>query len=209
MHGWKIAAARRAAARIVDSLAGRDRFAILAFDTVTERPPASTRSPRPPTAPLDRHRVARPPGGPRGTEMLEPLRDAATMLADTALAGSILADTAPADTAPADTGRADSAPADTGLADTGWAGTHQDAVRDRFLVLVTDGQVAAEDQILAALAPVTGRTRVFALGVDQAVNAGFLRRLAALGAGRCELVESENRLDEVMTGLHRRSARRS
>jgi Ca-activated chloride channel family protein len=111
------------------------------------------------------------------------------MMADTALAGSILADTAPADTAPAD----------TGLADTG-----QDGARDRFLVLVTDGQVAAEDQILAALAPVTGRTRIFALGIDQAVNAGFLRRLAALGAGRCELVESENRLDEVMTGLHRR-----
>ena len=36
------------------------------------------------------------------------------------------------------------------------------------------------------------------------MNAGFLRRLAAAGAGRCELVESEGRLDEVMTSLHRR-----
>jgi Ca-activated chloride channel homolog len=36
------------------------------------------------------------------------------------------------------------------------------------------------------------------------VNAGFLRRIAALGAGRCELIESEDRLDEVMTSLHRR-----
>ena len=36
------------------------------------------------------------------------------------------------------------------------------------------------------------------------MNAGFLRRLAAAGAGRCELVESEERLDEVMTSLHRR-----
>jgi hypothetical protein len=35
-------------------------------------------------------------------------------------------------------------------------------------------------------------------------NAGFLRRLAALGASRCELVESEDRLDDVMACLHRR-----
>jgi hypothetical protein len=185
MHGWKIAAARRAAARIVDSLAVRDRFAVLAFDTVTQRPPGLDAL----VPASDRNRwtaiewLARVEAR-GGTEMLEPLRAAATMMADTALVGSILADTAPAD---------------TGLADTGL-----DGARDRFLVLVTDGQVAAEDQILAALAPVTGRTRIFALGIDQAVNAGFLRRLAALGAGRCELVESENRLDEVMTGLHRR-----
>lgn len=80
----------------------------------------------------------------------------------------------------------------------------EDAGRKRFLVLVTDGQVAGEDQILRALAPVIGDTRVFALGIDRAVNEGFLRRLAALGAGRCDLVESEDRLDEVMAGLHRR-----
>jgi Ca-activated chloride channel family protein len=76
--------------------------------------------------------------------------------------------------------------------------------RDRFLIVVTDGQVGAEDQILAAVAALTGRTRIFTLGIDQAVNAGFLRRLAAAGAGRCDLVESEGRLDEVMTSLHRR-----
>ena len=64
--------------------------------------------------------------------------------------------------------------------------------------------MGAEDQILAAAAALTGRTRIFTLGIDQAVNAGFLRRLAAAGAGRCELVESEGRLDEVMTSLHRR-----
>ena len=64
--------------------------------------------------------------------------------------------------------------------------------------------MGAEDQILAAVTPVTGSTRIFTLGIDRAVNAGFLRRLAAAGAGRCELVESEDRLDEVMTSLHRR-----
>jgi Ca-activated chloride channel homolog len=177
MHGWKIAAARRAAARVVDSLAVQDRFAVLAFDTVVESPPGLGAL----AAASDRNRWLAVEWLARleargGTEMLQPLRAAATALAS-----------APADsTAPA-------------LADEGHPGA-----RERFLVLVTDGQVAAEDQILAALAPATGRTRIFALGVDQAVNAGFLRRLAALGAGRCELVESEDRLDEVMTGLHRR-----
>ncbi len=39
MHGWKIVAARRAAARIVDTLTGADRFAVLCFDNVVERPP--------------------------------------------------------------------------------------------------------------------------------------------------------------------------
>jgi len=45
---------------------------------------------------------------------------------------------------------------------------------------------------------------MFTLGIDQAVNAGFLRRLAAAGGGLCELVESEDRLDAVMAKVHRR-----
>jgi Ca-activated chloride channel homolog len=170
MHGWKVAAARRAAARIVDSLAVQDRFAVLAFDNVVEHPPGLDTL----VSASDASRWVAVEWLARleargGTEMLHPLSAAATMLAG-------------------------AAPADTRDA----------AARDRFLVLVTDGQVAAEDQILAALTQVTGRTRIFALGIDQAVNAGFLRRLAALGAGRCELIESEDRLDEVMTSLHRR-----
>src|ERR671910_343773 len=40
MGGWKMVAARRAVARMVDSLTGRDRFALLAFDNVIEAPPA-------------------------------------------------------------------------------------------------------------------------------------------------------------------------
>jgi Ca-activated chloride channel homolog len=171
MGGWKMVAARRAAARVLDSLTARDRFAVLAFDTVVERPPGQAA-----LAPAsDRARWAAVEWLARleargGTEMLEPLRAAAALLAGPESAG-----TSPGEEA-----------------------------RDRFLILVTDGQVGAEDQILAAVTPVTGSTRIFTLGIDQAVNAGFLRRLAAAGAGRCELVESEDRLDEVMTSLHRR-----
>jgi Ca-activated chloride channel family protein len=78
--------------------------------------------------------------------------------------------------------------------------------RDRVLVLVTDGQVGNEDQIMRTLAPQIQNLRIFTLGIDRAVNAGFLKRLATLGGGSCELVESEDRLDEVMDKIHRRIA---
>ena len=60
--------------------------------------------------------------------------------------------------------------------------------RDRVLVLVTDGQVGNEDQILHDLAGALAGIRLHAIGIDQAVNAGFLagwpRRGRAVRAGR-------------------------
>ena len=84
------------------------------------------------------------------------------------------------------------------------AGLLTDTERDRVLVLVTDGQVGNEDGLIATLATRLDGIRVHTVGVDQAVNAGFLGRLATLGGGRCELVESEDRLDEAMAAIHRR-----
>ena len=75
--------------------------------------------------------------------------------------------------------------------------------RDRILVLVTDGQVGNEDQILKHLEARARSIRIFTLGIDKAVNAGFLRRLSDLGGGASELVESEERLDEVMDQVQR------
>ncbi len=82
----------------------------------------------------------------------------------------------------------------------------RDRDRDRILVLVTDGQVGNEDQVLQTLGKRLDRIRVFTLGIDQAVNEGFLRRLTEIGqgGGSCELVESEDRLDAVMESIHRR-----
>jgi|GEM_PF-963863 len=76
---------------------------------------------------------------------------------------------------------------------------------DSILVLVTDGQVAGEDVLLKTLQKAAGARmpRIFALGIDRAVNAGFLKRLADLGGGGNDLVESEERLDEVMDRIHR------
>ena len=76
--------------------------------------------------------------------------------------------------------------------------------RDAIVILVTDGQVGNEDQLLRELSGDLQRVRVHTVGIDQAVNAGFLGRLASVGGGRCELVESEDRLDEAMDAIHRR-----
>ncbi|MEO8216592.1 MAG: VIT domain-containing protein [Acidobacteriota bacterium] len=76
--------------------------------------------------------------------------------------------------------------------------------RERILVFVTDGQVAGEDAILKSVKSRIGSTRIYTLGVDRAVNEAFLRRLAVAGAGWSEIVETEDRLDEVMDRVHRR-----
>ncbi|MEV6930038.1 VIT domain-containing protein, partial [Dactylosporangium sp. NPDC051485] len=79
-----------------------------------------------------------------------------------------------------------------------------DESRDRVVVLVTDGQVGNEDQILHTISSHLRGVRVHTVGIDRAVNAGFLGRLAIAGGGRCELVESEDHLDEAMDHIHRR-----
>lgn len=164
MSGWKMVAARRAAARIVDTLTNDDTFSVISFDDRLERPDALGQGL---VAGTDRHRfravehlAAMQARG--GTELYEPLRQGLGLLADAR------------------------------------------SERDPVLVLVTDGQVGNEDQVLRDITPLINRTRVHAVGIDTAVNAGFLGRLAAAGAGRCELVESEDRLDEAMTHIQRR-----
>jgi Ca-activated chloride channel homolog len=172
MAGWKMVAARRAVARMVDSLTDRDRFLVLAFDNRIETPPALGDGL---LAASDHARFQAVEFLSRldargGTEMAAPLTRGLDRLAR-----------------------------DAGGDDQG-AGQPREAV----LVLVTDGQVGNEDQILRLLAPRLAGVRVYTVGVDTAVNEGFLKRLAGLGGGACELVESEDRLDAVMDRVHRR-----
>ena len=75
--------------------------------------------------------------------------------------------------------------------------------RRAVLVLVTDGQISGEDHLLRSLEPRLGATTIHCVGVDRAVNAGFLDRLARRGKGHFHLVESEDRLDAVMASLAR------
>jgi Ca-activated chloride channel family protein len=165
MEGWKMVAARRAAARMIDTLTSRDRFHVVAFDNVMELVPGPQL-----VSATDRNRFAAIEALSKleargGTELHDPLRHAVGLLA---------------------------------------GGSDE---RERVVVLVTDGQVGNEDHILRELVGSLRNVRVFALGIDQAVNDAFLRRLAAAGGGLCELVESEDRLDEVMARVHRRIGR--
>jgi Ca-activated chloride channel family protein len=171
MAGWKLVAARRAVARMVDSLTGRDRFLLLAFDNLIETPPALEAGLQ---AATDHARFQAVEFLSRleargGTEMAAPLTRALDHLTG------------------AEAGQREGP-----------------GPRDLLLVLVTDGQVGNEDQILRLLAPRLGGVRVYTVGVDTAVNEGFLKRLAGLGGGASELVESEDRLDAVMDRVHRR-----
>lgn len=166
MGGWKMVAARRAAGRLVDSLREEDRFAVLAFDSVTETAPGFREELLPAT---DRNRWG-------VVEWLGRLEARGGTEMEPALAQAVH-----------------------------WLSVGEESTRDAIVVLVTDGQVAGEDVLLRTLqTSAAGKMpRIFAVGIDQAVNAGFLQRLAQLGRGECELVESEDRLDEVMDRFHR------
>jgi Ca-activated chloride channel family protein len=167
MAGWKMVAARRALASMVDTLSDEDRFTIYAFDNTLETPPSFQGGGLTQATFCQRSRALEFLSrieSRGGTEMAQPLERAVRVLSD------------------------------------------EDPGRDRFLVLITDGQVGNEDQILRSLGQRVRNLRIFTLGIDQAVNEGFLKRLAALGGGSCELVESEERLEAVMDALHRRIA---
>jgi Ca-activated chloride channel homolog len=162
MEGWKMQAARRATARMIDTLTSRDRFFVIAFDNAIEVLPDVNLG-----YATDRMRFKAVEelakvNARGGTELEQPLSLAVRTL----------------------------------------AGGHDD--RERVIVLVTDGQVGNEDHILREVAPNLRNVRVFTLGIDQAVNGAFLKRLAGAGGGLCELVESEDRLDVVMGKVHRR-----
>jgi Ca-activated chloride channel family protein len=172
MGGWKMVAARRAMARMVDTLTDADRFTVYAFDDSIETPKpfggdqllAATNRCRFQAVEFLSKIEAR-----GGTEMAQPLTQAVSRLAQDVAAKDIKA-------------------------------------RDRILVLVTDGQVGNEDQILKQIGKQAKQVRIFTLGIDRAVNEAFLKRLADLGGGGYTLVASEERLDEVMDQVHRHIA---
>lgn len=167
MQGWKMVAARRAAARLVDALDRDDRVAVLAFDDSVEEVPAL----------------------PGGTGGLVSATDRARFAAVAFLAGVDSRGGTEFD--PAFT-RANELLKDSA------------AERERILVLITDGQVGDEDGLLKRHAALLARTRVLALGIDEAVNEGLLARLVRPGGGWHVCVESEDWLDEVLTmAVHR------
>ncbi|HYS10009.1 MAG TPA: VIT domain-containing protein [Myxococcales bacterium] len=82
-------------------------------------------------------------------------------------------------------------------------GRAEQAGRVPVVVLLTDGQVGDESGVLKRLQRELGDARVFTVGIDTAVNGGFLRRLAALGGGTSTLVEPGSRLEDALQAVGR------
>jgi Ca-activated chloride channel family protein len=80
------------------------------------------------------------------------------------------------------------------------------ARRDRVFVLVTDCQVGDEDRVIANAVKTIGDVTLFVVGIGAAVNEGLLARMADSTGGMAEMVESEERLDEVMERIHQKLA---
>ncbi len=66
------------------------------------------------------------------------------------------------------------------------------------IVLITDGQSGDEMQILQFARQRLGMTRLFTIGIDNAVNKGFLEHLARLGGGTSSCVEPGAALEQAL-----------
>jgi Ca-activated chloride channel family protein len=71
------------------------------------------------------------------------------------------------------------------------------------IVVLTDGQVGNESAVFARLQKEGGDARVFTVGIDTAVNAAFLQRVASLGGGTCTCVVPGEALEDALRGIGR------
>ena len=170
MNGWKIVAARRALARMIDTLRADDRFRVIAFDNEITTPHAKGTD----------FQIADDRQRWQAAEWIAKI-DAR---GGTELGGALRAALQP------------------------FATFGMSADRDAVVVLITDGQVAGEDSVLRTIEALRlpRMPRIFTLGIDRSVNASLLTRLADLGGGAFELVESEQRLDQVLERVHQQIA---
>ncbi len=75
---------------------------------------------------------------------------------------------------------------------------------DPYLILITDGQVGNESEVLRWVQQHARGIRIFTVGIDSAVNVSLLERIAQVSGGHFTLVNSEEQLDQEMIGLRRR-----
>lgn len=71
------------------------------------------------------------------------------------------------------------------------------------VVVLTDGEVGDESRILKLIQTDLGDARLFAVGIDTAVNSGLLNRVANLGGGTATFVEPGNQLEDALASVAR------
>lgn len=71
------------------------------------------------------------------------------------------------------------------------------------VVLLTDGEVGDESRILRRIQTELGEARLFAIGIDTAVNNGLLKRVANLGGGTATFVAPGTQLEDALLAVGR------
>lgn len=77
--------------------------------------------------------------------------------------------------------------------------------RDRVAVLLTDGQVGNEAEIVAQVTAKAGRARIYTFGIGTSVSDVLLRDLARRTRGAVELIHPGERIDEKVTAQFARA----
>jgi Ca-activated chloride channel family protein len=173
MDGWKMDAAKRAATRLIDSLHPHARFGILAFDNYVEAFEQGALHPASDRVRFQATQWLAHIHARGGTEMLHALQQAIQCCQQ--VGGAPHYDEPPR-------------PRET-------------AARP-IIVMITDGQVGNEEQILRYVA--SAGVVLYVVGIDEALNDAFLRRMAEQTGGLFMAVESEDRLDETLDLLRQR-----
>jgi Ca-activated chloride channel homolog len=75
--------------------------------------------------------------------------------------------------------------------------------REAVLVIITDGQIGNEAQVLKRIQADRIGVRIFTVGIDTAVNDAFLQRLSALGGGTCTLCVPGEALEQALSSVGR------
>jgi Ca-activated chloride channel family protein len=82
-----------------------------------------------------------------------------------------------------------------------------DPQRERVLVLISDGQVSAEPQIVKLVAERMNRGRAFTFAVGDSPNDHLMESLARVGRGTCEYVTNREDLEQKVLRFAERSRR--
>jgi hypothetical protein len=75
--------------------------------------------------------------------------------------------------------------------------------RQPVIVVLTDGAIGNESAVLKLIQSKLRDIRVFTVGIDTAVNEGFLRRLASLGGGTASFVEPTTAIEAALEQVSR------
>jgi Ca-activated chloride channel family protein len=82
----------------------------------------------------------------------------------------------------------------------------RDAMRQRYIVFLTDGAVSAEKEVLTAIRKEIGSGRIFTFGIGPSVNRALLTSMAAQGKGTAEFLQLDEDIEEALIRFQDRVA---